>query len=240
MRVDDSLVSFDRVLHEIGSVLMKVQLSLALIFTRRRMESRWDRVRDILGYAPLSFVYVAFSCALYWLSLRLFLRSTVLTKPWFSRHQRKRERNSRKGSFVHWSPVGDFEFNSVSDSSLSPTPCTVDAPANRKIKALFVPFVDQLPVALWLFPSCRIVPLLHRYAVFNEDGSLAELKGFEVKRRGELQLVKIFQSSVFEAFLHGTKLEQVYESVAKVANYWLDVLYTKVCGDWHVVQHAQS
>ena len=36
--------------------------------------------------------------------------------------------------------------------------------------------------------------LKKRYAVFNEDGSLAELKGFEVKRRGELQLIKIFQS----------------------------------------------
>lgn len=68
-----------------------------------------------------------------------------------------------------------------------------------------------------------------RYAVFNEDGSLAELKGFEVKRRGELQLVKIFQSSVFEAFLKGTTLEEVYASVAKVADYWLDVLYSKVC-----------
>ncbi|KAJ4448291.1 hypothetical protein ANN_10305 [Periplaneta americana] len=42
--------------------------------------------------------------------------------------------------------------------------------------------------------------LKKRYAVFNHDGSLAELKGFEVKRRGELQLIKIFQSSVFEAF----------------------------------------
>ena len=67
-----------------------------------------------------------------------------------------------------------------------------------------------------------------RYAVFNEDGSLAELKGFEVKRRGELQLVKIFQSSVFEAFLKGTTLEEVYASVAKVADYWLDVLFSKV------------
>lgn len=67
-----------------------------------------------------------------------------------------------------------------------------------------------------------------RYAVFNEDGSLAELKGFEVKRRGELQLIKIFQSSVFEAFLKGTTLEEVYASVAKVADYWLDVLYSKV------------
>lgn len=32
-----------------------------------------------------------------------------------------------------------------------------------------------------------------RYAVFNEDGSLAELKGFELKRRGELKLIKVFQ-----------------------------------------------
>ena len=68
-----------------------------------------------------------------------------------------------------------------------------------------------------------------RYAVFNEDGSLAELKGFEVKRRGELQLIKIFQSSVFEAFLDGDSLQSVYESVAKVADYWLDILYSKVC-----------
>ena len=64
--------------------------------------------------------------------------------------------------------------------------------------------------------------------MFNEDGSLAELTGFEVKRRGELQLIKIFQSSVFEAFLLGNTLETVYASVAKCADYWLDVLYSKV------------
>lgn len=67
-----------------------------------------------------------------------------------------------------------------------------------------------------------------RYAVFNEDGSLAELKGFEVKRRGELQLIKNFQSSVFEQFLNGSNLEEVYTAVAKVANFWLDVLFSKV------------
>lgn len=69
--------------------------------------------------------------------------------------------------------------------------------------------------------------LKKRYAVFNFDGSLAELKGFEVKRNGELQLIKIFQSSVFEAFLKGTNLDECYESVAKIANYWLDILFTK-------------
>lgn len=71
--------------------------------------------------------------------------------------------------------------------------------------------------------------LKKRYAVFNFDGSLAELKGFEVKRRGELQLIKIFQSSVFEAFLKGKTLEECYSHVAKVADYWLDVLYSKAC-----------
>ncbi|XP_014670833.1 PREDICTED: DNA polymerase epsilon catalytic subunit A-like [Priapulus caudatus] len=69
--------------------------------------------------------------------------------------------------------------------------------------------------------------LKKRYAVFNFDGSLAELKGFEIKRRGELQLIKIFQSSVFEAFLKGKTLEDVYQNVAKVADYWLDVLFSK-------------
>lgn len=35
-----------------------------------------------------------------------------------------------------------------------------------------------------------------RYAVFNFDKSLAELKGFEIKRRGELKLIKVFQAEV--------------------------------------------
>lgn len=67
--------------------------------------------------------------------------------------------------------------------------------------------------------------LKKRYAVFNHDGSLAELKGFEVKRRGELKLIKIFQSQIFKFFLEGTTLAECYESVAKTANRWLDVLH---------------
>jgi hypothetical protein len=51
---------------------------------------------------------------------------------------------------------------------------------------------------------CMVLPssteegklLKKRYAVFNMDGSLAELKGFELKRRGELELIKAFQSQV--------------------------------------------
>uniref|UniRef100_M4B9S0 DNA polymerase epsilon catalytic subunit n=1 Tax=Hyaloperonospora arabidopsidis (strain Emoy2) TaxID=559515 RepID=M4B9S0_HYAAE len=69
--------------------------------------------------------------------------------------------------------------------------------------------------------------LKKRYAVFNFDHSLAELKGFELKRRGELQLIKAFQSQVFECFLDGHSLEECYASVAKCANRWLDVIDTR-------------
>lgn len=69
--------------------------------------------------------------------------------------------------------------------------------------------------------------LKKRYAVFNDDGSLAELKGFEVKRRGELKLIKIFQQQIFKFFLEGEDLSQCYTAVAKVANQWLDVLDNK-------------
>lgn len=67
--------------------------------------------------------------------------------------------------------------------------------------------------------------LKKRYAVFNHDGSLAELKGFELKRRGELKLIKIFQTQIFKFFLEGSTLAETYASVAKVANRWLDVLH---------------
>ena len=42
-----------------------------------------------------------------------------------------------------------------------------------------------------------------RYAVFNEDGTLAELKGFELKRRGELKLIKVFQAEVCSKQMKG-------------------------------------
>ncbi|KAF4585906.1 DNA polymerase epsilon [Ophiocordyceps camponoti-floridani] len=69
--------------------------------------------------------------------------------------------------------------------------------------------------------------LKKRYAVFNHDGSLAELKGFEVKRRGELKLIKIFQQQIFRFFLEGRDLAECYSAVAQVANRWLDVLDNK-------------
>ena len=66
--------------------------------------------------------------------------------------------------------------------------------------------------------------LKKKYVVFNFNGSIAELKGFELKRRGELELVKIFQSQVFEHFLAGRSLEECYRAVGAIGNQWLDVL----------------
>ncbi|KAG8816446.1 DNA polymerase epsilon catalytic subunit [Serendipita sp. 399] len=85
------------------------------------------------------------------------------------------------------------------------------------------------PYKAMILPSSKEEDKLlkKRYAVFNDDGSLAELKGFEVKRRGELQLIKIFQSQIFEKFLLGTTTEECYAAVARVADQWLDVLFTK-------------
>ena len=83
------------------------------------------------------------------------------------------------------------------------------------------------PYRAMILPSSKEEDKLlkKRYAVFNDDGSLAELKGFEVKRRGELQLIKIFQSQIFEKFLLGTTTEECYGAVANVANQWLDILF---------------
>ncbi|KAH7890461.1 hypothetical protein F5I97DRAFT_33293 [Phlebopus sp. FC_14] len=83
------------------------------------------------------------------------------------------------------------------------------------------------PYRAMILPSSKEEDKLlkKRYAVFNDDGSLAELKGFEVKRRGELQLIKIFQSQIFEKFLLGTTTEECYGAVACIANQWLDILF---------------
>jgi DNA polymerase epsilon subunit 1 len=85
------------------------------------------------------------------------------------------------------------------------------------------------PYKAMILPSSKEEDKLlkKRYAVFNDDGSLAELKGFEVKHRGELQLIKIFQSEILDKFLLGSTTEECYAAVAQVADQWLDVLYTK-------------
>ncbi|RHZ32769.1 hypothetical protein DYB37_009312, partial [Aphanomyces astaci] len=83
--------------------------------------------------------------------------------------------------------------------------------------------------------KCMVVPasteegklLKKRYAVFNFSNKLTELKGFELKRRGELELIKAFQSQVFPCFLEGKTLAECYAAVGDCANRWLDILDTK-------------
>ena len=54
------------------------------------------------------------------------------------------------------------------------------------------------------------------------------MQGFELKRRGELKLIKAFQGEVFEQFLAGSTLQECYTAVAAVADRWLDLLDTQV------------
>ena len=91
--------------------------------------------------------------------------------------------------------------------------CTIEFEVDGPYKAMILPAAKDEGKSI-----------KKRYAVFNFDGSLAELKGFELKRRGELKLVKIFQSEVFNHFLDGGTLEEAYEAVSAVANRWVDML----------------
>ena len=69
--------------------------------------------------------------------------------------------------------------------------------------------------------------LKKRYAVFNNKGKMTEMKGFELKRRGELQIIKIFQSEVFEKFLAGTSIQECYNACGEVADQWYSILDTE-------------
>lgn len=69
--------------------------------------------------------------------------------------------------------------------------------------------------------------LKKRYAIFNMKGKLTEVKGFEIKRRGELKIIKIFQEEIFSQFLKGNNLKECYDACAKTANKWLGILINK-------------
>jgi DNA polymerase epsilon subunit 1 len=79
---------------------------------------------------------------------------------------------------------------------------------------------------------CMVIPaakeegkmLKKRYAVFSHAGKLHELKGFELKRRGELKIIKIFQGEVFDYFLKGNNLRECYTACAQIADRWYSVL----------------
>lgn len=66
--------------------------------------------------------------------------------------------------------------------------------------------------------------LKKRYVVFDDKNKIVELKGFELKRRGELNIIKKFQEDIFNHFNDGTTLKECYESLANVCKYWLDII----------------
>ncbi|KAM0681544.1 DNA polymerase epsilon catalytic subunit [Glugoides intestinalis] len=63
-----------------------------------------------------------------------------------------------------------------------------------------------------------------RYVVFNNEDKVVELKGFELRRRGELNIIKKFQEEIFKHFNDGKTLKECYESLSAVCNYWLDII----------------
>ncbi|KAK8480739.1 hypothetical protein V6N11_073191, partial [Hibiscus sabdariffa] len=91
--------------------------------------------------------------------------------------------------------------------------CSIEFEVDGPYKAMIIPASKEEGILI-----------KKRYAVFNDDGTLAELKGFEIKRRGELKLIKVFQAELFDKFLNGSTLEECYSAVAVVANRWLDLL----------------
>ena len=96
--------------------------------------------------------------------------------------------------------------------------CSIEFEVDGPYKAMI------LPAANVLGKGGEQKRLKKRYAVFDERGRMVELKGFEMKRRGELKLIKVFQEEVFGHFLDGETLADCYDAVGTVANAWLDTL----------------
>ena len=80
--------------------------------------------------------------------------------------------------------------------------------------------------------KCMVLPaakeegkmLKKRYIVIDFDDKIQELKGFELKRRGELKIIKIFQEEVFGQFLKGNNLRECYLECAEIARRWYSIL----------------
>ncbi|KAL8452745.1 hypothetical protein Emed_001309 [Eimeria media] len=60
--------------------------------------------------------------------------------------------------------------------------------------------------------------LKKRYVVYGNDGRISELKGFELKRRGELEFIREFQRELFPVFIKGESKQEAYALAAAVGN----------------------
>ena len=79
-------------------------------------------------------------------------------------------------------------------------------------------------------PASTEGKLLKKICGLQRRRVLAELKGFELKRRGELELIKAFQAELFDQFLRGNTIEECYAQVASCANAWLDIVEHRGAG----------
>lgn len=96
-------------------------------------------------------------------------------------------------------------------------------------KEMSVFFEVDGPYKAMIIPAAREEgkTLKKRYVVYNFNGSIAEIKGFELKRRGELKIIKIFQEDLFNHFLDGATLDECYQACGAIADRWLDILFKK-------------
>lgn len=69
--------------------------------------------------------------------------------------------------------------------------------------------------------------LKKRYVVYNHQKCISELKGFEIKRRGELQLIQRFQEEIFGKFALGTTKQEAFSHAAAVGIRWRRTLDDK-------------
>ena len=85
------------------------------------------------------------------------------------------------------------------------------------------------PYKAMIIPAAREEgkKLKKRYGVFNFSDQLVELKGFELKRRGELQIVKEFQKDIFKQILRGSNLQEIYEACAETCKKFIDIIRSR-------------
>lgn len=115
------------------------------------------------------------------------------------------------------------------NTSSSSTQLESPIKAWKRVNECTIEFEVDGPYSCMVLSAAREegVRIKKKYAVFDLTGGLSELKGFELKRRGELKIIKSFQTRVFSQFLKGGTLEDAYDHAARVANTYLDIIYTK-------------
>ena len=63
--------------------------------------------------------------------------------------------------------------------------------------------------------------------MYGNDGGISELKGFELKRRGELEFIREFQRELFPVFIRGSKKQEAYALAAAVGERYRHMLQSK-------------